>query len=331
MYLGIEIGGTKLQLGVGRGDGGPLVAVQRLVADAKGGAEAIRRQLAEAGNRLIAAHNVRAIGIGFGGPVDPTAGRTVESHQVHGWEDYPIVDWAQSVFNRPTVLANDSDSAGLAEALFGAGKGRRLVVYSNVGSGIGGALVFDGRLHTGSGGVAAEIGQMRPGPDAALPEQSLEAIASGWAITDAVRRRLTGADAGSPDARDLFARCHGALETLDTRRIADAALAGNAIARAALDRACRAYGWALAQVVTLLAPEVIVLGGGVSLVERSLFLEPVRRYVAQYVFPPLAGRYAIVPAELGEEVVVHGALALALALALAAALDADGTAARTSP
>jgi glucokinase len=317
MYLGIEIGGTKLQLGIGRGDGEPPVAMERLTADAKGGAEAIRRQLAAAGNRLIAAHDVRAVGIGFGGPVDPAAGRTVKSHQVDGWEDYPIVDWAQSAFGKPIVLANDSDSAGLAEALFGAGRGRRFVVYSNVGSGIGGALVIDGRLHTGSAGVAAEIGHMRPGPEAALPEQTIEAVSSGWAITGEVRRRLSGADAESPDARDLLARCRGTLDALDTRVIAEAALAGNAIARAAMDRACRAYGWALSQVVTLVAPEVIVLGGGVSLVDASLFLEPVRRYVALYVFPPLAGRYAIVPARLGEEVVVHGSLALAASLGAA--------------
>jgi hypothetical protein len=118
------------------------------------------------------------------------------------------------------------------------------------------------------------------------------------------------ADAESPDARDLLAdaaerRCP---DTPELRR-----RAGRKCHRPRGDGSAW-RGWALSQVVTLVAPEVIVLGGGVSLVDASLFLEPVRRYVAQYVFPPLAGRYAIVPARLGEEVVVHGALALAASL-----------------
>jgi len=137
-------------------------------------------------------------------------------------------------------------------------------------------------------------------------------VASGWAITRAVRERLSDPQAAlNPDAKDLVERCGANLDALDTRLIAAAASAGNRLALDVLDQACRTIGWALAQVITLLAPSVVVMGGGVSLVGEELFFRPLRRYVDQYVFPPLVGTYAIVPAQLGEEVVVYGALALA--------------------
>ena len=93
--------------------------------------------------------------------------------------------------------------------------------------------------------------------------------------------------------------------------MAQAARDGNEIAREVLAHACQALGWAIAQAVTLTAPDVVVVGGGVSLMDESLFLTPLRQEVARYVFPPLADTYEILPARLGEAVVVHGALAVA--------------------
>jgi len=309
MLLGIEIGGTKLQLGVGSGQGPPLAALVRLAVRPECGAEGIRRQIAEHARPLVSKYAVRAVGIGFGGPVDSVRGRTIISHQVAGWEDFPLAEWCRQTLGVPVLLANDSDSAGVAEACFGAGKGHRVVFYTNVGSGIGGALVIDGRLYSGSAGVASEIGHLRPGPECQSADQTVESRSSGWAISAAAVQAL-GEQPGTPAAKDLLHRCAGQTERLTTQIVAQAARQGNPIARAALDRASRTYGWAVAQVITLLAPSVVVLGGGVSLVGEDLWLEPVRRYVEQYVFPPLRGTYRIELAQLGEEVVVHGVLTL---------------------
>jgi glucokinase len=101
---------------------------------------------------------------------------------------------------------------------------------------------------------------------------------------------------------------------LTTRQIAEAAGRGNLIARAALDRACRVHGWAIAQVVTLLSPSIVVVGGGVSLIERPLFFEPLKRYIDQYVFPPLKNQFELALARFGEEVVLRGAIAEAARL-----------------
>jgi glucokinase len=339
MLLGIEIGGTKLQLGVGRGDGPPLVELERLDVKPELGAEPIRRQIVEAATPLIRRHGVTAVGIGFGGPVDVAAGCTITSHQVEGWNDFPLREWACETLGLPSVVANDSDSAGLAEARFGAGRGHRVVFYTNVGSGIGGALVIDGRLYRGGSGIASEMGHLRPGLQCDRPDQTLEAVASGFGITAAVKSRLTdtishryeslvGGDrprepdavrqrliereeADEKDTADLLERCDGQLDRLTAKTVAEAALAGNRLAREAFHHACQAFGWAIAQMATLVAPNIVVVGGGVSLVGEELLFIPLRNHVRRYVFPPLDGTFDVVPAQLGEEVVVHGVLALA--------------------
>jgi len=198
MFLGIEIGGTKLQLGVGRGDGSLLVSLERAIVNPARGAEGIREQIERIGLTLIARHPIDAIGIGFGGPVDRRAGRTITSHQIEGWDDFPLADWCRSLFNLPVVLANDSDSAGTAEARFGAGKGRRVVFYINVGSGIGGALVIDGKPHSGGLGVAAEVGHLRPGLAADTPDQTVESLASTTGRLKRLRHQSVSGKSSQP-------------------------------------------------------------------------------------------------------------------------------------
>ncbi len=342
LFLGIEIGGTKLQLGVGTGDGAPLVALERRNVDAARGAAGILEQIDTVGAALLARYPVRRIGVGFGGPVDASTGRVVKSHQIAGWDNAPLRAWCENTLGKPTVIGNDCDAAALAEARFGAGRGRRIVFYVTVGTGVGGGLVINGQLHGADRPAVAEIGHLRPGLQADRPDDTVESIASGWGIAAAARARLAGevvapfealgadpqrqspqqrlqrladvAEADKEYASDLWTRCGGDFERLDSRTIAQAASEGNELAREVLGHACQALGWAIAQVITLTAPEVIVVGGGVSLIGEPLFFTPLRAAVQKYVFPPLANSYSIVPAELGELVVVHGALALAAAV-----------------
>jgi glucokinase len=312
MLLGIEIGGTKLQLGVGAGDGRPLMAMERLEVDRPGGAQAIRAQIRRVAGDMIAQHAVSAIGIGFGGPVDAAAGRTIKSHHIVGWDDFPLAGWCRQHFSLPAVVANDADTAGLAEARFGAGRGKRVVFYITVGSGIGGAVILDGRIYGGSTGVAAEIGHLRPGLQADRPDQTVEAAASGWGIAAAAQARLAQrAQADEQSAADLRERCAGQIERLSSKVLAAAAAEGNRLAEEVFRHARQTLGWAVAQMITLLAPEVVVIGGGVPQMGEALFFVPLRAEVDRYVFPPLKGTFEIVSAALGEEVVVHGALALA--------------------
>ncbi len=313
MYLGIEIGGTKLQLGVGSATGEPLVALERCNVDPTRGSEGIRQQIAGTAKSLIDQHDIQRIGIGFGGPVDAAGGRVIRSFQIDGWDGFPLCDWCRETLGLPTVLENDSNLAGLGEARFGAGRNSRIVFYSNVGSGIGGALVIDGALYLGGAGAAvAEVGHLRPGPDAVEPDQTVESVASGWGIAAQARTRLVDTRTQQQEAADqLLSRCSGDVEQLTGKMVVGAAVQGNPLAAEVFGDAIRSYGWALAQVVTLLAPNVLVIGGGVPQVGETFFFAPLREQVERYVIPPLRGTYNIVPAALGEEVVVHGALALA--------------------
>jgi glucokinase len=111
--------------------------------------------------------------------------------------------------------------------------------------------------------------------------------------------------------RDLLERAGGELDSVTAKLVGQAAAEGNVLAADVLQRSCVVLGWAIAQVITLLAPEVVVVGGGVSLLGEDLFFAPLRQAVRRYVFPPLAEAYEIAPAALGELVVVHGAVALA--------------------
>jgi len=313
MFLGIEIGGTKLQLGVGAGDGGPLAALERRDVAIDQGAEGIRRHIAEMGRELLRRYPVEAIGVGFGGPVDAEQGRTIKSHHVEGWTDFPLAAWCRETLDCPTLLANDADMAGLAEARFGAGRGHRVVFYITVGTGIGGALVIDGEVYPGSAGIAAELGHLRPGLQCREPIENLESLAAGWGIAARAQARLREPpDAATADAAaELLSRCGGRVDHLTTKMVADAAAAGNRLAEEVLAESLRALGWGIAQMITLLAPSVVIIGGGVSLAGEERFFAPVREHVRRYVFPPLGDTFSIVPAQLGEEVVVHGVLALA--------------------
>jgi glucokinase len=301
MLLGIEIGGTKLQLGVGPGDGTLVAEPLRLAVDRGKGAAGIREQIAVSGRELIARYGVTSVGIGFGGPVDAAAGRTITSHQIAGWDDFPLVDWCRHTLGvARCTLGNDADLAALAEARFGAGRGRDPVFYVTVGTGIGGGFVRGGKLYAGHGPAAAEIGHLRPGLDALNPHETVESIASGLAIERAAEHLRDDA---------VFAPLQPAKIT--AKELAWAAARGHAPSQAILDRAVNTLGWALAQMITLLAPHAVVVGGGVPLLGEKPFYAPLRQAVARYVFPPLAGNYEIVAPALGEAMVVHGALALA--------------------
>ena len=338
LFLGIEIGGTKLQLGVGSGDEEQLAAISRHDVDAARGAVGILDEIERSATALMQRHRVERIGIGFGGPVDRAAGVCTKSHQIQGWDGFPLARWCLETFGKPAVMGNDCDVAALAEARLGAGSGAGSVLYVTVGTGIGGGFIIDGKLHGTARPAVAEIGHLRPGLLADRPDMTVESLAAGPGIAAAAVARMTNVSRPLDSLRsgtgpmsraqviqrlhdvkqteeeyiaDLLERCDGQLEQLTAKMVAQSASEGNEIARDVVAHAWQALGWGIAQAITLLAPEVVVIGGGVSLIGEQFFFSPLRLEVARYVFPPLANSYKIVPAKLGELSVVHGAIALA--------------------
>ncbi|MBX7257712.1 MAG: ROK family protein [Candidatus Hydrogenedentes bacterium] len=312
LVIACEIGGTKLQAALGTRDG---LIVHRLrgTAPAAQGARAVLawfdgavRQLAD----VAAARDARVVGLGagFGGPIESATGRVLVSHQVSGWDDVPLKAWFEDNFSYPTAIINDSNAAGWAEYCLGAGKGTRTFCYMNIGSGIGGAIVIDGKLQDGQGFGAAEIGHTYI-PDwthttAGIPDK-VENLCSGWALERRVR-----ANAPLPAASPLAQLCNGHREQITCAMLAQAAAQGDAYALVAIEEVALGIGTALSNVITLLHPERIAMGGGVSLM-GDILLDPIRRHVDALVFRPYRNRYEIVPAALGEDVVLAGGLLLA--------------------
>ena len=317
MYLGIEIGGTKLQLGLGAGDG--VLPKSHRWRDAivpAEGSEGIRRRIEAGLPQLLSQAGVdrgslRGVGIGFGGPVDDATRTVIKSHQIAGWDGFPLADWISDLVGVSSVLGNDADVAGLAEALFGAGKGLSPIFYMTIGSGIGGGLIIDGEIYRGVGKGAAEIGHLAVGDyreRSPHDKGTLENIASGWGIAAWARERLKRDDAPAFGTTPLTRR-H--VETITALHVAAAALAGDEFSRGLLRDTFVSLAEAISQLITLLCPRRVVIGGGVPLIGEELFFNPLRAGVELQTFRPFAGLTDIVPAALGEEVVVHGALALA--------------------
>ena len=325
MFLGIEIGGTKLQLGVGGGRQAGLDAVERRRIIPSDGAHGILQQITEAARHLLQRFPIGRVGIGFGGPVDTNSGRVITSHQIDGWTGFDMADWVREQFDLPAMLGNDCDCAALAEARYGAGRGHSTVFYVTVGTGVGGGLVIDGGIHGINRPSAAEIGHLRPGLFADDAQLTVESLASGWGITNTARACLEGhlerlqdrlLHGGRPrlsesDRYDLMARCLGDPQSLTVVMIGQAANDGNEGAKAVLGSATDVLGWAIAQVMTIVCPDIVVIGGGVSLLGNDLFFYPLGQAIRRYLFPPLNDNWQLTAAELGEEVVVHGAVALA--------------------
>lgn len=306
MFLGIEIGGTKLQLGLGLGDGKITAISRRDVISTEGG-EGIRRQIKSAIPELLATAHIdrsqlRGIGIGFGGPTDDATQLVIKSHQIEGWDGFPLADWIGDYVGVPAVLCNDADVAGLAEALFGAGKGRSPIFYITVGTGVGGGFIIDGKIFRGVGRGAAEIGHLKVGDDA---DHTVEDLASGRGI------ERTAAMISRPGATAERVLAHSGVGPITAKAVVDAAREGDPHATWTLGVALEALADGICSTIALLCPSRIVIGGGVSLAGQELFFDPLKRLVDERVFAPFRELTEIVPAALGEEVVVHGALALA--------------------
>jgi glucokinase len=212
------------------------------------------------------------------------------------------------------VVQNDADTAGLGEAHFGAGVGLSPILYVTIGSGIGGGLIIDGQIYRGGGAGAIEIGHLwvadRTSSD--LDVVRLEDAASGWAIARTASefaRRGPRRVGGEPWV--VLDLAGGDPARITAKMVAEAARRGDPEASFILHKAVVAMANGLNQAVTLLAPRRIILGGGVSLLGEKEWFGPIRAQLELNVFPPFRGTFDLVPAALGEAVVVHGALALA--------------------
>ena len=314
--IAVDLGASRLRVAVIGPDGSISGRAERAtrVADGPSAVIADAIDLIEA-TRADAPHRARtsiaAIGIGAPGPVDPVTGRLLEPPNLGpAFRDLPLAAGIAAATGLPTVLQRDTNVALLGECAFGAAKGARHVIYLTVSSGVGGAVLADGRLLAGAGGLAGELGHVvvdLEGPLCGCGARGhLEAYSSGVGIARAARAAIERGTA--PGLSDLAARI--LPRAISARDVAAAEERGDPDATAIMELARRAFAAALVGMVDVFAPEVIVVGGGIAAAQGERLLGPARDAVRATAFRSAASLVRVVPAFLGDDVGLVGALAL---------------------
>jgi glucokinase len=300
--LAIEIGGTKLQICAGTPEG-EIVDRYRLDVNRGAGGAGIRTQIAETMPRLLERWKPQAIGVGYGGPVDWRTGRIQCSHHVEGWNDFPLGDWLREQTGLPAFVENDANTGALGEALRGAGQGCSPVFWINSGTGVGGGLVVDGRIYHGAIPGEVEIGHLRLDRAGTTVE--------GKCAGPAVDRRVREVVVGQPSSI-LSRLVAGQLQGGEARYLAAALAEGCPAADEIVTEVAEDLAFGLSHAVQLLHPEIIVFGGGLSLVGEPL-RERIAAALPRWVMEAFAPGPRVALAALREDAVPVGALLLAAA------------------
>lgn len=301
----IDIGGTKIALGLARIDGQTLPfrrfptrverAPRAIIEEA---ANELEQMAAEAGVRIV------AVGIGCGGPLDRRRGLILSPPNLPGWDEFPIVRQIEERFRVPVLLDNDANASALGEHEQGAGRGLRNLVYITISTGIGGGLIINNQLVHGVGDGAGEVGHMvvAPGgpPCGCGARGCLEALCSGTSIARRARERL--ATDKSPSTLRV-----GDEAGVTARSVVEAAQAGDPLACAVWDETISYLARGLSNIIAALAPEAVILGGGVSAAGDQL-LSPLRQRVRESVKIMPVEQVRILQAALGGDSGIHGAL-----------------------
>lgn len=305
--LGIEIGGTKLQLVVGDAMGA-IIDRRRSVIDPSQGASAILASIQTQMNELMTLHAIGSIGVGYGGPVDWRTGRIVRSYHIQGWDGFALGDWLTQRSGRPAMVENDANVAALAEGTRGAGQAFESMVYVTLGSGVGAGFITAGSIFHGAPPGELELGHVR------LHEQGLtvQQRCSGWAV-DALVREAVQSHPNSELAaewRSLFNPAASLTTGGEARCLAGALERQCPLAKELLDGTMRELALALSHVVHLIHPHAIIIGGGLSLLGLPL-LDALRHQLRGFIMDAFEPGPHLALAALGEDVVPVGALLLA--------------------
>lgn len=296
-YIGVEIGGTKQQVCVGTAGGKILQRRQVKLGDDTTAAN-ILAWIQSAIENLRASYPISAIGVGFGGPIDPATETIICSCQIPGWENFALGDWFRETFGVPAVVRNDTVTGGFGELYLGAGKGSTRFFYTNIGTGIGGGSYWPGGYGASSMGYV-----WVPDWESKLPGKAtrLEFLCAGPFI----EKRLN--TPGYVPADSCLAACVGALTCRDLGRGAET---GDPFCCQELDRVAKTFSYGLADMMALAFPDRMVVGGGVAKMGEVLFSR-LRKFTEEAAFVADAGHIDIRPGLLGDDAVLAGALLLA--------------------
>jgi glucokinase len=309
--IGVDVGGTKVAAGIVTAEGEiqdqtrtPMITDGDAAAGFAAVKSAIDSLLTSAPSKRI-----RAIGVCAPGPLDPNTGVVINPPNVPCWRNFPLATELAKIYNVPVRIDNDANAAALAESFWGAGRGYRNVFYACFGTGIGTGIVFDGHIYHGRTGAAAEGGHLSidyRGPRCKCGKPGcIEIYASGTAIARSARAKLSSITAPSA----LLNLAHGNIEAVTSEIVGQAFKANDPVAIEIMQETITVMSLWLSNIVDLLEPDVMILGGGVAAMLSSSF-EEIRNQIQKLCINSRAGEVPLLPARFGADAGIAGGAAL---------------------
>lgn len=323
-HVGFDLGGTKMMAVVFDG-AMKACGRERRKTKAREGAKAGVERIIETirialDDAKIKAGDLGGIGIAAPGPLDLDKGMLLELPNL-GWNNVALKDILHREFKCPVVVANDVDAGVYGEYRFGAAKGARCVLGVFPGTGIGGGCVYDGKIIRGRTLSCLEIGHLQVLPDGPIcgcgRKGCLEAVASRLAISAAAAAAVFRGEAPS-----LAQECGADLSAIKSSSLARSIAGGDAAVEKIVREAARWLGIGISMAINLLAPDVVVLGGGMVEAMPDIFLKEADKAARGRVMPSFEQSFKMTAAKLGDDAVAMGAAALIMD-ALAAARGAS--------
>ena len=316
--IGIDLGGTDIKGGIISENGEILQRFKKATKAQLGGPKVVERigdlieEILQSDGMKAHRSELAGIGIGSPGLIDHEHGAITRPVNIPGWDYWINVrDVFRERFGLMTWADNDANASSLGEALFGMGRGKRVVIVLTLGTGVGGGIVIDGKVFHGAGGFAGELGHIMVNPSGPVcgcgNQGCLEAYASANAIANYAREHAK-VDHVPTLLKDL---CGGDRSKITSKMVHEAALQGDKIALRVVEYAGRALGVGIASLVVCFNPDIVCIGGGGSNMGDLLF-DHARKELEWRVFFHSHFPTPIVRAQLGEEAGIIGTAGLAL-------------------
>lgn len=311
VYIGIDVGGTGIQIGV-VDENGKILEKGGIITRTDLPYQEQIRQMAECALETLERsgynlYDLKAIGAGLPGVADQRTGRIPFCTNL-GWHDVPFAEEMRKHIDKPVYIDNDATVAGLAESVAGVSANTHSSVFMTLGTGVGGSIVIGGRVWSGYHGVGSEIGHMilelDGEPCTCGNHGCLERYCSATAIIRMARETLTN----HPESY-IMTLCEGNPARVNAKMVFDAAREGDPVGEKVFRRYVRYLAQAIASIIHFMDPELIVLGGGVSKA-GSFLLDAVRKEVPNYILNKTLPYSRIELAQLGPDAGIIGAAML---------------------
>jgi glucokinase len=314
LVVGVDIGGTKVAAGLVNRNGEIKTQVRTPMAATGEAGEGLAAVVSAID--LLFTHDAKArtllrgIGMCAPGPLDPTTGVVINPPNVPCWRNFPLAAEVEKVYRVPVKVENDANAAALAEAYWGAGRGYRHIFYAGIGTGIGTGIVFEGRIYNGRTGAAAEGGHMSidyRGPLCGCGKPGcIEVLAAGPAIARRARAKLESEQQSRSSILDL---AKGNIDAVTSEMVGHAYAAGDQLAKQTLQETVQLLSLWLSNIVDLLEPDVIIVGGGVAAMLNPFFGD-ISKWLSEYCINSRCQEIPLLKAHYGADAGIAGGAAL---------------------